>query len=336
MNRRAFLKDTSFLAGGFGLTTFPNIKEKNQLNESYSPAFVTVDQQKVSFFSDQIKSKIKVIHIADTHLFMDDERGAPFRKYSSRMAKAYNETTHFKSRNKTNPNECFEKTLAFAKEKKADLIALVGDIFSFPSELAIEWVLSKLNDVGIPFVFVAGNHDWHYEGMKGSLKSLRDIWIKKRLLPLYQGNNSLMAAYDVKGVRFLAIDNSTYEINEKQLTFFNNQAKTGLPLVLMVHIPMYAPGKNISYGCGNPNWGASSDRNYKLERRPKWPEKGHSQTTFDFYNLVFNTPNLLGIFTGHIHKSSIEITNGKPQIVSDDNASGGYLEIDFLNYKKTN
>ena len=336
MNRRAFLKDTSVLAGGFGLTTLPNIKEKNQLNESYSPAFVTVDQQKVSFFSDQIKSKIKVIHIADTHLFMDDERGAPFRKYSSRMAKAYNETTHFKSRNKTNPNECFEKTLAFAKEKKADLIALVGDIFSFPSELAIEWVLSKLNDVGIPFVFVAGNHDWHYEGMKGSLESLRDIWIKKRLLPLYQGNNPLMAAYDVKGVRFLAIDNSTYEINEKQLTFFNNQAKTGLPLVLMVHIPMYAPGKNISYGCGNPNWGASSDRNYKLERRPKWPEKGHSQTTFDFYNLVFSTPNLLGIFTGHIHKSSIEITNGKPQIVSDDNASGGYLEIDFLNYKKTN
>ena len=336
MNRRSFLKDSSVLAGGFGLTTVPNIKEKTQLNESLNQAFVTVDQQKVSFFSDQIKSKIKVIHIADTHLFMDDERGAPFQEYSNRMAKAYNETTHFKNRNKTNPNECFEKTLAFAKEKKADLIALVGDIFSFPSELAIEWVLSKLNDVGIPFVFVAGNHDWHYEGMKGSLESLRDIWIKKRLLPLYQGNNPLMAAYDVKGVRFLAIDNSTYEINEKQLTFFNNQAKTGLPLVLMVHIPMYAPGKNISFGCGNPNWGASSDRNYKLERRPKWPEKGHSQTTFDFYNLVFNTPNLLGIFTGHIHKSSIEITNGKPQIVSDDNASGGYLEIDFLNYKKSN
>ena len=336
MNRRSFLKDSSVLAGGFGLTTVPNIKEKTQLNESLNQAFVTVDQQKVSFFSDQIKSKIKVIHIADTHLFMDDERGAPFQEYSNRMAKAYNQTTHFKNRNKTNPNECFENTLAFAKEKKADLIALVGDIFSFPSELAIEWVLSKLNDVGIPFVFVAGNHDWHYEGMKGSLESLRDIWIKKRLLPLYQGNNPLMAAYDVKGVRFLAIDNSTYEINEKQLTFFNNQAKTGLPLVLMVHIPMYAPGKNISYGCGNPNWGASSDRNYKLERRPKWPEKGHSQTTFDFYNLVFNTPNLLGIFTGHIHKSSIEITNGKPQIVSDDNASGGYLEIDFLNYKKSN
>ena len=333
MNRRSFLKDSSVLAGGIGLSTISSGKESNQSNKSFSQAFVTIDQEKVSFYSEKINSNIKVIHIADTHLFMDDERGAPFLEYSNRMAKAYNETTHFKNRNKTNPNECFENTLMFAKKNKADLIALVGDIFSFPSELAIEWALSKLKDAGIPYVFVAGNHDWHYEGMKGSLESLRDTWIKKRLLPLYQGNNPLMYAYDVKGIRFLAIDNSTYEINEKQLEFFKQQANMGLPLVLMVHIPMYAPGKNISFGCGNPNWRASSDRNYKLERRPKWPEQGHTQTTFDFYDLVFNTPNLLGIFTGHIHKSSIEITNGIPQIVSDDNASGGYLEIDFLPYK---
>ena len=53
-----------------------------------------------------------------------------------------------------------------------------------------------------------------------------------------------------------------------------------------------------------------------------------------FYNEVFNASNLLGIFTGHIHKNSIEIINGKPQIVSDDNASGGYLDIDFLNLKQ--
>ncbi len=143
-----------------------------------------------------------------------------------------------------------------------------------------------------------------------------------------------MAAYDIKGIRFLAIDNSTYEINDEQLAFFSEHAASGLPLVLLVHIPMYAPGKSISFGCGNPNWNASSDRNYKLERRPRWPEDGHSKTTFKFYNEVFNATNLLGIFTGHIHKNSIEIINGKPQIVSDDNASGGYLDIDFLNLKE--
>ena len=60
----------------------------------------------------------------------------------------------------------------YAKKEEADLIALVGDIFSFPSELAIEWVISKLKEIDIPYVYVSGNHDWHYEGMKGSLDSL--------------------------------------------------------------------------------------------------------------------------------------------------------------------
>tara|TARA_B100001540_G_scaffold196670_1_gene173191 strand:+ start:18 stop:824 length:807 start_codon:yes stop_codon:yes gene_type:complete len=265
---------------------------------------------------------------------MDDERGIPYQEFSNRMAKAYNQTTHFKTREKTTPVECFEKTLAYAKQVNADVITLVGDIFSFPSELAVEWVNSKLEATGIPYIYVAGNHDWHYEGMSGKLDTLRDTWIDNRLLSLYQGKNPLMAAYDIKGIRFLAIDNSTYEINDEQLAFFTEHAASGLPLVLLVHIPMYAPGKSISFGCGNPNWNASTDRNYKLERRPRWPEDGHSKTTFKFYNEVFNASNLLGIFTGHIHKNSIEIINGKPQIVSDDNASGGYLDIDFLNLKQ--
>ena len=59
--------------------------------------------------------------------------------------------------------------------------------------------------------------------MNGELVSLRDKWIKKRLLPLYQRKNPLMAAYDIKGIRFLAIDNSTYEINNDQLNFFKER-----------------------------------------------------------------------------------------------------------------
>ena len=172
---------------------------------------------------------------------MDDDRGKPFLKYSTRMASAYNQTNHFKTRKKTNPKKSFDGALKFAKEVNADVITLVGDIFSFPSELAIEWVLSKLDAIDIPYIYIAGNHDWHYEGMKGKLVTLRDKWIEKRLIPLYQGNNPLMAAYDIKWIRFLAIDNSTYEINDEQLSFFSKQVESGLPLVLLVHIPMYAP-----------------------------------------------------------------------------------------------
>ena len=334
MKRRSFLNRSTVLIGGLGLSSFSYAFTNEKKALLPSDVYVTMDNEKVSFYAEKIKKNLKVIHIADTHLFMDDERGIPYQEFSNRMAKAYNQTTHFKTREKTTPMECFEKTLDYAKQVNADVITLVGDIFSFPSELAVEWVNSKLEATGIPYIYVAGNHDWHYEGMSGKLNTLRDTWIDNRLLSLYQGKNPLMAAYDIKGIRFLAIDNSTYEINDEQLAFFTEHAASGLPLVLLVHIPMYAPGKSISFGCGNPNWNASTDRNYKLERRPRWPKDGHSKTTFKFYNEVFNASNLLGIFTGHIHKNSIEIINGKPQIVSDDNASGGYLDIDFLNLKQ--
>ena len=73
--------------------------------------------------------------------------------------------------------------------------------------------------------------------MSGGLVSLRDKWIKKRLLPLYQRKNPLMATYDIKGIRFLAIDNSTYEINNDQLNFFKENCSpinfNGMLLVLL-------------------------------------------------------------------------------------------------------
>ena len=330
MKRRSFFRKASTGLVGIGLpaSSFANTSKK----KIKKPVKVcaTLDQQEVFFYAEVINESVRVVQIADTHLFKDDVRGIPYQEFSNRMAKAYNQTTHFKTRINTNPEEAFEQTLAFAKEVNADVITLIGDIFSFPSEAAIEWVLAKLKDTGIPYIYTAGNHDWHYEGMEGTLESLRDTWIEKRLLPLYQGNDPLMAAYDIKGIRYLAIDNSTYQINEEQLAFFIEQVASGMPLVLLVHIPMYAPGKKISFGCGNPNWGAATDRNFELERRPKWPESGHTQTTLNFHRKVFTAPNLLGIFAGHIHRNSIEMIKGKPQIVADDNASGGYLDINFL------
>ena len=330
MKRRSFIRETTTVITGLGLASSSCTLEKNNILEKTFEVYVTMEDEKVSFHSEVIKEKIKIVHIADTHLYMDDYRGEPFLNYSNRMASAYNQTTHFKTRKKTNPKKSFEAALAFAKHVNADVITLVGDIFSFPSELAIEWVLSRLEAISIPYIYIAGNHDWHYEGMKGELKSLRNEWIEKRLKPLYQGKNPLMAAYDIKGIKFLAIDNSTYEINEEQLRFFYNQVESGLPIVLLIHIPMYVPGKKISFGCGNPYWGAKTDINFKLERRPKWPKNGHTKTTFEFHNKVFDSPNVMGIFAGHIHRNSIEIVKGKPQIVSDDNANGAYLDIDFI------
>lgn len=289
-----------------------------------------IDANRVRFYSDAIRNPIRALVVADTHLFRDDDRGSPFREFSGRMAGAYNTTQHFQTGEATNPDTSFVQILERAQERNVDMLALVGDIFSFPSEAAIEWVGEKLVASKLPFYYVAGNHDWHYEGMAGSLNELRETWIDKRLKPLYQGKHPLMSFHDVGDVRFLAIDNSHYQILPEQLKFFRSQVKTGKPLVLTLHIPLFAPGRSMGFGCGHPRWGAASDRNFELERRPQWPESGHTQTTFDFHKEVFAAPNLLGVFAGHTHRNSVDVIHGVPQFVTDDNASGAFIDVEFL------
>jgi len=289
-----------------------------------------VDDTKVTFHTDAVTRPVNVLVVADTHLFTDDERGIPYREFSGRMAKAYNKTTHFQNGKPTTPEQSFEEALARAHTNDVDLLALVGDIFSFPSEAAVEWVTARLDKVAMPWVYVAGNHDWHYEGMPGPLEELRAEWIEKRLKPMYQGNHPLMSAHDVHGIRFLTIDNSNYEILPEQLEFFRTHVTSDQPLVLLVHIPLYAPGRSMGFGCGNPKWGAATDRNFKIERRPKWRDSGHTQTTMDFHREVFEATNLMGIFAGHIHRRSIDVINGIPQFVTNANAYGAYTDVSFL------
>jgi len=125
---------------GLGFTTSYIANTTNKKIKRPVKVCATIDQQKVFFYAEVIKESIKVVHISNTHLFKDDDRGIPYQEYSNPMAKAYNQTTHFQTRIKTNPEEGFEQALAFAKEVNADVITLIGDVFSFPSEAAIAWV----------------------------------------------------------------------------------------------------------------------------------------------------------------------------------------------------
>jgi predicted phosphodiesterase len=327
MKRRSFIRSAAALSLGvpFGARLMVEAGAKSVPAAASPRGSFAVDGNQVRFFSAEVAKALKVLVVADTHLFTDDERGEPFRQYSKRMASAYNQTRHFQTGKPTNPQESFAQVLQHARESRVDLIALTGDIFSFPSEAAIEWIRGRLADAALPYIYVAGNHDWHYEGMEGSLENLRATWIEKRLRPLYQGNHPLMAAYDVNGIRFLAIDNSIYEILPEQLEFFRTHANSGQPLVLLVHIPLYAPGRNAGFGCGHPDWGAETDRNHEVERRPQWPRSGHSRVTLDFHREVFAATNLLAIFAGHIHRQSLDVVHGIGQFVTEANATGAFM-----------
>ena len=306
--------------------------------EQGKPVSTTLPQRKGSFSLNGhhlrfthpgITKNFSITMLADTHLFKDDERGLPYAGYSGRMAKAYNSTKHFISGEPTNPEKAFVETLYIAQQNNSALLAMIGDIFSFPSEAAVDWVREALKKSGLDYVYTAGNHDWHYEGMEGSSNTLRDTWIRKRLLTLYNNESPYAQRSEINGVIFITIDNSTYEINAEQLSLLQSCLKENKPCILLLHIPLYAPGRPVSFGCGHPEWNAANDKNFLLERRMSWPTGGHSATTMAFYNTVFSAPNLIGILAGHIHQPSIDIINGVPQVVATANANGGYLQVNF-------
>ena len=183
---------------------------------------------------------------------------------------------------------------------------MTGDIFSFPSEAAIEWVYKKLNNSGIPYLFISGNHDWHYEGMEGTLSTLRQTWIQNSLLPLYGGSNPLYASHQIGGINFVAIDNSTYQINQEQLEFFKKQISLDKPMVLLMHIPLYLPKdaeRQSIATCGDPRWGWDTDKNYEIEQRERWSQEGNLPSTMKFLEMAKNSSNLAAVLVGHTHRA---------------------------------
>ena len=342
--RRDFLKRSLSAIGitslfGYSFSAWADdggLAGKEESGKPDSVVFNTfsVDPNNIRFYSSMVTTPLKVMIITDTHLFRDDDRGAAYTEYSGRMAKAYNQTSHFQTRQPTNPEESLVATLKIAKEKKVDAILLLGDMVSFPSEAGIDWLMSQLNGCEIPWHYVSGNHDWHYEGMPGTEIMLRAEWTEKRLKPLYQGRNPMMSTVDLGGIQAVMIDDSVYEILPEQLDFWRQQVQNGRPTILCMHIPLYAPGRGVGYGCGHPDWNATTDHNYEIERRPRWPENGHTKVTFDFYREVFSTPNLLGVFAGHIHEASVDVVHNIPQFVIPTNCNGNYAVAEFNPVRK--
>lgn len=289
---------------------------------------LSVDNNRVSIYSKNVVQPLRIVFAADTHLAISDKREDDFRQYSARMGDAYKVTKHFQTGKEMTTRQAFLETIHHSKKSNADLLVLSGDIINFPSEAAVEWCSQKLDSAKVNYSYTAGNHDWHYEGMSGSSIDLRDKWISERLMPLYpKDTDPLMYYVDVKDVRVLMIDNSVYEILPKQLAFLQEQIKTGKPLLICMHIPLYAKGRTVGYGCGHPEWNASTDPSYEIERREKWPEQGHSETTYKFRQEIEEANNVLAVFCGHIHTQTVDMIGNVPQFVAKMNATGAYYDI---------
>lgn len=299
-----------------GLST---AQDRGATSHSSSPTKTTVMMK-------GIDKPIKVMQITDTHVSCDNHRDKPFDQYSTRMRNAFDEVRHYKSGDTVHPSMCFADLMDEAVASGVDMIVLTGDIINYPAQSSVDFILGQLQRSGKPFIYTSGNHDWHYEGMPGSADSQREKWTNSTLKPLYQGQNAAYSSTVAGGINFVAIDNSTYQVSAEQLAFFEGQKKLRMPIVLLMHIPLYVEGGD--YGCGNPAWGYDSDREYEIERRERWPKSGNSASTTKFLKEVTSTEGIV-LLTGHTHNNRVDIEGDMVQYVSDGNYNGSSRIVEF-------
>jgi hypothetical protein len=239
-----------------------------------------------------LTSPLRVLHLSDSHLSLRSD--CP--PNSDRMHHAFAAAS---------PCEVFQRQVEAASRDGTELIAHTGDFLNFPSEETVAFAMDVLErgGSGLTWLYSSGNHDWHFEGLDGSSEALRDEW-RQVLRPLFAGKNPSHWVFDHEqsGLRFIGIDNSTYQISPFQLNFcqahMSNSNKR--PIVLMVHIPLYlealmdemygadgvrrfGPGVSL---CGDPDWGWDADHYHDVERRERWSTTGNLPSTSAFLETV--------------------------------------------------
>ena len=231
---------------------------------------------------------LKLMHITDAHISVSVEQEADMIKQGERMHKAYTGTRrHFSQDVSKTTFAYLDDVLQRAKKEHVELLLLTGDIVNFPSPASVEYVRDRLKKTGIPWLYIAGNHDWHYEGLEGTPEALRKTWIEKSLLPLYQGRNPLFYSEVISGINFVGIDNSTTKVTKEQTEFLEAQLARPEPIILLSHIP---------YNFGD--------------------EGKNGEMAAFVRTLSANSSKVVGIFAGHIHQSTFSITGNMCQYTS--------------------
>ncbi|MEI7935066.1 MAG: metallophosphoesterase [Verrucomicrobiota bacterium] len=233
-------------------------------------------------------NSLKVMHITDTHISVRVDQESEMMKYTERMHKAYTGTRrHFSQDVSKTTFQYLDDVLQRAKKEHVELLLLTGDIVNFPSPASVEYVCERLKKTGIPWLYIAGNHDWHYEGLPGTPESLRSTWIEKSLLPLYQGRNPLFYSEVIQGINFVGIDNSTMQVSQQQTEFLKAQLARPEPIILLSHIPY------------------------------RFSEEGKNREMAAFADtLSANSSKVIAIFAGHIHQSTFSFIGNMCQYTS--------------------
>ena len=202
------------------------------------------------------------------------------------------------------------------------LLLHTGDLIDFYSPANLEAAERLLELAGVDCFLCAGNHEYtNYSGQHP--ESPEEQEEARREVPKIFADRLDFASRIIGGVNFIAIDNSSGFFPKESFDFFNAEAARGLPMILLIHIPIYTPGVLAMLR------DEENVRDFSLCAIPEnLPGAGCRYAPTDAVTLKFvrrlkSEPLLKAVLAGHVHahrNQMDELAANLPQLV----AGGGY------------
>ena len=255
-----------------------------------------------------LEKPVRILHASDTHLPLADDRDEA-RKVELGI-----------SRTRAFPlaEQWLEEISRTAREMGLPIMH-TGDIIDFVSVANLEAAkaFTEENDC----FMAAGNHEFAlYLG-----EALEDAAYRNQSLAKVSAcytNDIRMSSRIIDGLNFVALDNGYYKFDAEQLAFLKDQVALGLPIVLMIHTPLYEPAfykdamarfSDSSYLAGVPDalrahYATDGLRDYQAA-------DAITQETIDY---IADEALIKVILTGHMHYDYDSVFAGRiPQLCTD-------------------
>ena len=268
---------------------------------------------------------LRFLHVTDNHLSLADERdNERKRKLAADRRKAFGDDTDRIRKN-------LDEMVDFCN-RNCDLLLHTGDLIDFVSYRNVEVGKSYLDRTD--HFMCAGNHEFsQYVG-----EAWEDEAYKHQSFDLVQTMTKCgleLSSRVVGGVDLVGVDNGYYYFLPSQLAALKAEVAKGLPILLLMHNPIYTPDlyeemmvrrkSECAYVCGCPaEKMACYDAHRRKQQQPYF-------ATNEFIEYVKNEPSIKAFLTGHLHfHYEGELVPGKIQYVTGGGFRGDARLIEVV------
>ena len=256
-----------------------------------------------------LPAPIRVLHASDTHLTHADARDG-----QRKVDLAANRLPGF-----PHADQKLSELGRLSKELGLPIMH-TGDLIDFVSLANLEAAKAFADNHDI--FMATGNHEFSlYVG-----EAWEDADYRNQSLAAVQAcykNDIRMSSRVIKNgdaaINFVALDNGYYYFEPQQLEFLKEQVALGLPVVLMMHTPLYerklyddarARSGSCAYLAGVPDELIADYDPYRYRQQKT------DATTAEFLTYVEGEPAIKCILAGHLHVDYDSTFAGRPQLIS--------------------